>query len=757
MAGVSHISWISSISFVWTCILLACCYVLRYKNRLITVSYLILGVGYAQIYCHFQLQEKLTQPLSEPLTITGTIIKLPDTDDRRARFLFTANDTPHKNILLHWYWNESNPVQNIKSGQEWQFQVALKPPHGLANEAGFDYARWLFRHGIDALGTVRSGKLLSTQTFSWNHIHHFREQVRDWVNEHFTQQPARGLVKALTIGDRSDIPHTQQQLLQTSGAAHLLAISGLHIGIAATLGYHLGWLVFYLFRPRSLLRPDIQSMTALLCALFYALLAGFSIPTLRALLMLSVVLLTLQRRRTIYSWDIYAMALFLVLIYDPLSVLDAGFWLSFAAVMVLLLAFRGRPKLPPWLSFVQAQWAILIGLLPLSVLLFGGIQGIAPIVNVLLIPLMAILLMPLLFLMLGLAGVFSTTPDILIQTIELCIEIFNRIMQHIGQWDWLSWSFPVQSVWAWLGLILFAIIMLIPAVIPKRWLAWIFVLPSIFTINRDIPENVAEITTFDVGQGLSVLIRTRHHSLLYDTGAASPSGFSMANAVIIPALKKANIQKLDKIILSHADNDHAGGYSELAKQFRIEQTLASFDGFEACFYGHTWVWDGVFFEILSPYNITPYLGNNSSCVLRISTSLHSVLVTGDIESPVEYRLQQRWQDQLNTSILLVPHHGSNTSSTDAFLDAVNPRLAVNSSAFANRFNHPTPSVKTRYQQRNIPFLDTQTYGMIKIRLAKTSHIHCFLESHQRLWRIAEARTQKSPQQCGLLSNVLNSD
>ena len=737
---------------------LAGCFVFRWYTRYPNIVYLLLGISYAQIYCFFQLQEKLTHPPNEPVTVSGIIVNLPDTNIQRTRFLFRAENSAHQDILLHWYWNDTSKIRNLKSGQKWRFEVSLKPPNGLANATGFDYARWLFRHGIDALGTVRSGQLLpTTQTFNSNSVHQLREQLRGWLDQQFTQQPARGLVKALTIGDKTDIPRAQQQLLQTSGAAHLLAISGLHIGIIATLGYQLGWLLFYLWRPRRWLRPQIQSVAAFSCACLYTLLAGFSIPTLRALLMLSVVLLALQRRRGLYSWDIYATALFVVLLYDPLSVLDMGFWLSFGAVLVLLLAFRGRRRQANWLAFTRAQWAILIGLLPISALLFGTVQGFAPLINLLLIPLMSIVLMPLLFLALLLGGLLSNIPTTLIQTIELCIDVFSRIMQDISQWQWLQWPLATPTLITWLCLLLFAAIMLLPAVMPKRWLAWVLLTPLFFPANKQLSDQTADITFFDVGQGLSILIETRNHRLLYDTGAASASGFSMVNAVVLPTLKKNRIQSLDKVILSHADNDHAGGYSGLAEHISIEQTLAGFSGYEICQAGHTWVWDGVLFEILSPFNVSPYLGNNSSCVLRVSTAQHSMLITGDIESPVEYRLQQFVPDQLNASILSVPHHGSNSSSTGLFLDAVNPRLAINSSAYANRFNHPTDTVKTRYQQRGIVFLDTQTHGSIRVQLGKEISVDCFLSSHRRLWRVADLRAQKSPQQCGLFSNILNVD
>jgi len=707
---------------------------------------------------HFQQQDKLTKPIPEPVTVTGTILQLPDVDTRRTRFLFATDNSSYQRLLLNWYWSDPTQTQALKSGQKWQLQVSLKPPHGLANPAGFDYARWLFRQGIDAMGTVRGGNLLTpSSTFSWNHIHHYREQVRDWLNQHFTQQPARGLVKALTIGDKTDIPRPQQELLQASGAAHLLAISGLHIGIVAALGYRLGWLLFYLWRPRRLLRPHIQSLCAFSCAFLYASLAGFSIPTLRALLMLSVYLVAIYKRRSVYSWDIYGMALFLVLAYDPLSVLDMGFWLSFGAVLVLLMAFRGRKQQKPWLAFIRAQWMILIGLLPFSVLLFGGVQGFAPIMNLLLIPLMSLLLMPLLFVLL-MTGLFSITPGLLVTAIELCIDVFYHIMQDLSQWHWLKWSFSIQPGWALLCLVLFAVVMLMPAVVPKRWLAIPLLLPSFFPQLKRPPEGSVDITVLDVGQGLSILVQTQRHQLLYDTGAASLSGFTMVNAAVIPVLKKHNIQKLDKVILSHADNDHAGGYAELRRQVTIDQTLAGFHaGLPYCLKGHRWMWDGVQFEIFSPYNLHPYLGNNSSCVLRISTAEHSMLITGDIESPVEYRLVQQAAKWLQSDILVVPHHGSRTSSSSTFLEAVHPRLAVNSSAYTNHFGHPASDIKRRYQQHGIPFIDTQTHGMIHIRLSQNSHIDCHLESRKRIWRVAERQPQKSPHNCGLLTNVLNSD
>ena len=685
-------------------------------------------------------------------------MQLPDIDTQRARFLFAPHDSAHSRLLLNWYYQDEANRPVFKTGQEWELQVALKPPVGLNNRNGFDYARWLFRHGIDATGTVRHARLIQ-QPFipGWNQIHVYRERIRDWLDRQFQTQPARGLVKALTIGDKSDIPNEHWQLLQASGAAHLLAISGLHIGIMAGIGYYLGLFIFFLWHPVYIKRPHVQSICAFSAALLYALMAGFSIPTIRALLMLSVYLLVVYRKRSIYSWDIYATALLLILLFDPLSVLDMGFWLSFGAVFILLTAFRGRTQSNRWVTWLRAQWVILIGLLPLSVLWFGSIKGFAPLLNLILIPFMTLLLMPLILLMLGLYALFSVTPTWLITAIELCIDVFYRMMQDISQWHWLEWAITQHDWLSWLCLLLFSCLLLIPAVIPHRWLAGLLLLPTMIPTSDDVPKGTVDITVFDVGQGLSILLQTQHHSLLYDTGAASPSGFNMADAVIIPSLKKRGIHSIDKMVLSHADNDHAGAYRYLLKDIAVQQTLAGYAEHSPCLSGHRWLWDGVLFEFLSPYNVDPYLGNNSSCVLKVNTSQYSFLITGDIEHPVEYRLLQQAQQQLAADLMLMPHHGSKTSSGPAFIDAVNPRVAINSSAYANRFGHPADTVKSRYRQRHIPILDTQELGMISIHMGADIHINCYLEDYPRLWHVAERSPQKSPHKCGLLTNVLNSD
>ena len=717
-----------------------------------------------------------------------------------ARFSAESLAEPSRHYLLTWYHAEHFP----QPGEHWQLQVKLKPVHGYANPGGFDYPRWLFRHHYVATGWVQKGQKTAAAS-PWDvgaWIQRQRGSLRDWLQESLAPGSARALLMALSLGDRSELSPDDFAIFRATGTAHLIAISGLHIGLAALVGAALGWVIFWLWPQQRVPRPVLQALFGWFFALAYAALAGFSVATVRALVAVSVLAVAVVSRRRLSPWDIWAVALLLVLLFDPLAVLDSGFWLSFAAVAALIAAFSARKSQSTTQGAVKAadqanqtplknrplqrgmkaigqlfvaQVAILLGLMPLSVVLFHEIHWLAPLVNFVLIPLVSVTLVPLLGMALlthALAG-GSGLDEWLLQQAHWLAQWMMRGLEPLSRWPaasywvpdlpgwWLAlwllallaWFFAHQKSWRWLGLSVMVALLgfaLWPLSHPEGLVQKHALAETLIT--KDTADNhgadqaqAFRVSVLDVGQGLAVLVETAHHRLLYDTGAAFDSGFNLADAVLLPYFRQRGIRSLDALILSHRDNDHAGAAAPLLEHLPVHSLYATFatplaGPAQPCTNSVSWEWDGVRFDVLSPYNLSPYLGNNSSCVLRIGNALGHVLLTGDVETAVEYRLlhaQKAGRLDLGSDVMLVPHHGSSSSSSTAFIDAVNPSLAINAAGYFNAFGHPRAEVVSRYRQRGIRWLDTQSSGLIAVHFgADGVSVSQFRQQRPgRVWRL----------------------
>ena len=485
--------------------------------------------------------------------------------------------------------------------------------------------------------------------------------------------------------------------------------------------------------PRqSIPKPVLQIILGWVLALLYASLAGWAVSTQRAVIMLLALGTYQLLRRTSYAWDVWSTSLVLVLFFDPLSVLDGGFWLSFGAVAILILAFNGQFNRPnKILNFIKMQFTLLLGMLPLNLMVFSKISLTAPVVNLIMIPLMTFLLVPLILLMLFLGTLFSGFPDIMVHGAQwLCLQ-FIALLEFFNQFNWLSINTHIHTWWQYLLLIMGAIWLVIPAAIPQRYLGLIMLIFGLYAPQNKMPNKHFTAHFLDVGQGLSVLIETQNHQLLYDVGAAYDSGFNMADAVVLPYLQQQQINQLDALVLSHQDNDHSGAANQLKQKIAINTVWGTETNQQACLAGQNWVWDGVTFSFLSPYNLLPYLKNNSSCVLKIEGIGNSLLLTGDIEEPVEYRMIKN--PDIKADVFLVPHHGSKTSSSIDFIQAVEPKIAINSSGQYNPFKHPADEVIGRYKQLNIPIIDTQSSGLIKLYTYPTLTYQGFRQIKRRIW------------------------
>ncbi len=737
LAGAAQILWLPAVNMLGLfglAIILLLLIAVGFKYKLSTLAaFFIFGLLYVLLFCQYQLNQQLKQPTKASLSIK--IDSLPKYSTNKVSFI--AQDTAdNKRYLLSLYVQEGQSVPQLPLNQLYQAEVNLKPPHGSANGVGFDREKWLFRHGIDGIGNIKNLQNTGiTHQSITSSINQWRTSLADLINQHFEQPRVNALIHALSIGVKSHFDQRDMKTFQNTGTAHLIAISGLHIGMVALLGWLLGSLVFRLWAKQSLPKPVLQVIIGLVFALFYACLAGLAVSTQRAVIMLLVLGCYKLLRRPAYAWDVWSTSLLLVLIIDPLNVLDSGFWLSFTAVAVLILAFNGQnAQRHKVFSFIKMQFTLLIGMLPLSLVVFSRLNLIAPVVNLLMIPLMTFLLIPALLLLLIFGSVFNQFPDLLVTLIEWISQLFIRILDWFNQFSSLALNTSINFWWQYVLLILGALWLIVPVTIPQRYWGFLLVFLGMYVPATGPPNGHFKAHFLDVGQGLSVVVETQNHHLIYDVGAAFDSGFNMADAVLIPFLQQQQIGRIDALVLSHQDNDHSGAAKQLIKQVNIGTLWGTETSHQACLAGHSWVWDEVKFSFLSPNNLTPYLKNNSSCVLKIEAVNTSLLLTGDIEAPVEYRLQQIQPELINADVMLVPHHGSKTSSSTDFIAAVNPSLAINSSGQYNPYNHPATEIVARYKHHKIKIIDTQQSGLISLNTYPKLQTQQFRAIYPRIWR-----------------------
>jgi competence protein ComEC len=747
LLAMSQLLWIEHANYnvLIFCLIGLCAVFLLRKKLSQPIKFLLSGLILGSILANYSAiiakKHQYQDTSLDTIEVVGTIVDLPVETNMgrlgiRQKFAFAVESSkpefPLRKILVSWYNNETI----LKAGQSWVLEVKPKPIHGFKNPGSFDYAKWLFRQGYDATATVKEGELLEEKSLRFiNHINRARSNIADLISENISNLRVEGLVRALTIGDRSLIDFEDSQMFQQTGTAHIIAISGLHIGLVALLGIFIGRLFFAIFPSERINRFKFEAVFAILLALIYTMLAGVSIPTLRALIMVCVFSISPIIKRNISRWNTLSIALILVLLFDPFSVLDVGFWFSFTAVAILIYVFTGRmPHRSKLMSFTKAQLLILIGLIPLMLIIFNQINLLTPIINLIILPLVSLLLIPTIMFSLLITPVSSELGEFAFSLTEFISEIFLGILEIFKDFDYLVVSATNNGFFVIIGALVFSILLISSSVLRWRWFGLFLLLPVFIKPENSIEDNEFTVNVLDVGQGLSIVVRTKDKVLLYDTGAKYESGFSMANAVVIPFMNFSRVNKIDKIILSHLDNDHAGGVEDILKVFPKAETLSVDGNHKLCQSGGNWKWNNIIFTILSPFEINPYFGNNSSCVIHIQSEYGSVLLTADIEEPVEYRLTHHLETAIASDVLIVPHHGSRTSSGLEFIQAVNPKFAINSSGFMNQFNHPHPQIKQIYLEKSIEFYDTQEKGMIEIKfLSEGTSIESYRDKKRNIW------------------------
>lgn len=705
------------------------------------LSGLLFGVCWMASVGHWQRYMQLPETVySQNLVVVGHIDTVTKTADV-VRFNLSLKDILLQNTLdipahydpkkhagtvirLSWKFPEFVPQQ----GQKVQFVVRLKPPWGLANEAGFNYQTWLFSQNIKATGYVKHHKINRRLE---PHI-----SLRQYLVNRLSDDdlPGTRWVMALALGYRGDLSQSDWDILQQTGTSHLMAISGMHLGMVALWSYMLiaGLLAcFVYFRPlhRHLFIKRYALGGTVLVTFLFMVVAGAAVPTQRAwmMILLAFVLHILGLNWSVRRFILVSLGLFILVF--PLSIFSQSFWLSFGAIVLLWFLFWRFP--PPshghehvaggWTGkityFIKLQFLLTLLMMPLILFLFGGVSLISPIVNVIAIPLVTFLLLPLALLSLLVMAVDATfSKSILL----FSATFIDRLVDGLKQWTvteigWLD--FGAYSPLACLFLVLGIGFMMLPAGLMSRCLMLVLLVPLMTDRAATATDDHWQVDVLDVGQGLSVLISRNGKAILYDTGAAYPSGFNMVESVVLPVLKSRNIATLDMLILSHTDNDHSGGQRPLLANIGVTQILRSPGECQA---GNNWQWQSLTFEVLWPDWQQQQLlssDNNTSCVIKVSNAHFAILLPGDIEAKVEQQLSQLHQNQyidLAADVLVSPHHGSKTSSTTDFLTAVSPQYGIVSAGFRNRWNMPSETVQQRYAQQNSTLLNTATDGQVQI-------------------------------------------
>ncbi|HLP99009.1 MAG TPA: DNA internalization-related competence protein ComEC/Rec2 [Sideroxyarcus sp.] len=726
------------------------------RHALLLVCALLLGYAYAAWVAQQRLADRLPDEWQgKNIVVTGIVAEMPRLHERGLRFTFdvesvqTAGAHVPRHIQLATYDEESNDPLQLSAGERWQLTVRLKQPHGSSNPHNFDFEAWALERDIRATGYIHAkgeNLMLAPQTASPAYlVQRLRETVRTHFRKTLGDAPYAGILVALAIGDQSDITQDEWQLFNRTGINHLMSISGLHITLLAGLVFAL---VYWLWRRSirlTLLFParKAAALAGLFAALFYTLVSGYEVPAQRTLYMVATFTAMLLLSRNVSPSQMLAAALMVVLLADPWAVLSPGFWLSFGAVALIFYVTANRLRKQHWLrEYGKVQWAMTIGLIPPLLALFQQLSLVSPIANAFAIPLVSFVVVPLT--LLGTLPPFEWMLYLAHQAMHLCMWLLEGV-DRLPNTVWIQHAPPV---WAIVCGMAGALWLLAPRGFPLRWLGSLLLLPMFLAPVATPAEGAARITVFDVGQGLAVAVQTRDHALLYDTGPDFSGDADSGNRILLPALRGMGIMHLDKLVLTHDDIDHIGGAVSVLQGMPVTDVLSSLSSshprlqlathHQPCTDGDSWEWDGVRFEILHPAGIGSANpsghDNDRSCVLRISTGQHSVLFAADIENLSEQRLLLLHRDQLPATLLVVPHHGSKSSSSPAFVEAVHPRYAVFTAGYRNRFGHPKEEVVERYRAAGSEVLRSDEDGAISIVMdAQAFGVERYRRSHARYW------------------------
>lgn len=690
------------------------------------------GVLWAWTHAAIRIADDLPAALQgQDLLLRGFIASLPDSN-ADPQFVFDVVDgapgVPSR-VRLTWYRAPSPP----QPGEQWHLVVRLKRRNGFANPGGFDYEGHLFREGIGASGYVREDE--RNRRLQPPSPRYAVARVRAWIGARIAasvgEEPMLGVLQGLAIGDTQAMSAQQWRVFAATGTTHLMAISGLHIGMIAMAAAWCGGCVVRWRRAQQLGWTAMhgQVIAGSSAALVYSVLAGLSVPTQRTLIMLCVVFALRWQRRTLAFSRSLGLALIAVLLVDPFAPLAVGAWLSFGAVVVIVMVLSGRVGAEGVIAnFVRVQLAVTIGLVPLLLASFGSLSFVSPLANAVAVPLFTLLVVPGVLMGALAAAVHPAMGTIALKVPVTLLDGSWPVLQWLADQSMSVWYAPQPSWPVFAALLVGVLLFIVPAIWPLRGVGLLLCLPLVCYRAPTPAPGTFELTVLDVGQGLAAVVRTHSHVLLYDTGPAFQSGRSAAELAVLPFLRHQGVRQLDMLLISHGDQDHSGGMRALLEGMSVRTFLVgpsvSNTGRDKvlCERGQQWSWDGVSFEVLHPQPRADQIrqqidqsGNDSSCVVSIRGREGSALLTGDIEAEAERALLEQGMSQVD--LVVAPHHGSGTSSGSVFVAAAHPDVTIFSTGYRNRWQFPRADVVKRWQQAGARTYDTSAGGAITATFA----------------------------------------
>ena len=773
---------LAAAAFGWAWLARACANARWTFAAALAVGVAAAGFGYAAMRAHDRLADELPPKWEGvDITIVGVVDDLPQPGPRGTRFAFAVErvETPEaivpSRVSLVWYptMRRDSPaeVPALKAGERWRLTVRLKRPHGDVNPHGFDVEAWLLQHALRATGYVRTdednARIDAFAGRPIDYVQRAREAIRARILAALGDAKYAGVIVALAIGEQRAIPEAQWRVFNRTGITHLISISGLHVTVFAALA---GWLAFALARRSVRLTvrlPAHKVATAVgaIAAFGYVLLAGAEVPAQRTFFMLAVAAVGVWLARPGTAAIVWLWALAVVLAWDPWAGLAAGFWLSFGAVALLLYGSMGRlytrektfrARIAATLrAAAHAQLLVTIGLVPMTLAIFQQVSLVSPFANALAIPLVTFVVVPV---TLAASALPFDFPFVVAHA------AFAALMVPL---DWLAdapggvWQQHAPPPWAIVCALVGVAWLAAPRGVPAKSLGALWLAPLALVRPEPPPPGAFDLAVLDVGQGLAVVVATHSHTLLYDAGPRYSDDADAGGRIIAPYLRAAGIGRLDAMVISHQDSDHSGGARTLLQSIPVDWVASSLPhenlivalrsgegadpaGHLRCEAGQQWTWDGVRFAVLHPtplhYASPKAKPNDLSCVVRIDSMYGSALLTGDLEARGEAELLRK-NAPLAADVLVVPHHGSRTSSTVDFIAAVAPDVAVFTPGYRNRFGHPRPDIVERYALYGSTLYRTDYDGAVMFRFAADATREPRVQRlvSRRYWREAPAR------------------
>lgn len=704
------------------------------SSRARRIGFFLLAAAWTMWRADLSLSQRLPHALEgADVVVSGQIHGLPRARDDATRFELDVDSATHDGsaiplsgrLRLAWYDTESDAVPDIGPCSDWRLRVRLKRPRGGVNPGGFDFERYALEAGIVATGYVRASDDNHESGAALFCVDRLRARIGEAIDATLGDTHSAHLLRALAFGDQHAMDEREWAVARATGIPHLIAISGLHIALFASFGIALVRLLWKL-APRLTLRwpaPLIEAVASLVFAVAYALIAGFGLPTRRALVMIAALLAANLARRARAPVHGLALAVVALLAWNPACVLSAGFWLSFVGVAWLMFCLGGAGERRRWWrELVTAQGVASLGLLPLGIWFFGQSSLVGPIANLVAVPWICFFVLPLTVVASLLVLMVPALGTPLLQLAGWAMQSLWWLLEKMAEWPGALWFFPEPSTWALALAMLGALWLLMPRGVPGRSLGLFLLLPLLWPARTPLADGEFMAWMLDVGQGQAFVVHTRDHALVYDAGAKFASGFDLGEATVVPALHALGIERVDRLIVSHGDNDHAGGAAAVAAAWpgiAVESGEPDRMPIPAaqCLAGESWNWNGVEFRIAHPRKPLSSVDNDRCCVLAVRSGGSELVLTGDITRAVEPDVAAALDPVAPHLILQVPHHGSKTSSSADFIAALHPALGLISAGYRNRFHHPNPDVVSRYLADGIELIDTAGSGFVALRFA----------------------------------------